>query len=62
MNLDYLIDEIMHDVTPLDWQAVINSDLPLKVGADASRQLLVAGSSSQILPSLFDMLAVTHSR
>eukprot|EP00878_Enallax_costatus_P010369 GHUV01010822.1.p1 GENE.GHUV01010822.1~~GHUV01010822.1.p1 ORF type:complete len:264 (+),score=62.79 GHUV01010822.1:296-1087(+) len=31
MSLDYLIDEVMHDVTPLDWDTVINSPLPLKV-------------------------------
>jgi predicted acylesterase/phospholipase RssA len=39
MDLDYLIDEIMHEVTPLDWQAVIDSELPLKVVASSLSSL-----------------------
>eukprot|EP00879_Flechtneria_rotunda_P017554 GHRR01018404.1.p1 GENE.GHRR01018404.1~~GHRR01018404.1.p1 ORF type:complete len:327 (+),score=120.06 GHRR01018404.1:680-1660(+) len=31
MDLDYLLDEVMDSIIPLDWQAVIDSPLPLKV-------------------------------
>lgn len=39
MNLDYLLDEVMADVIPLDWDAVIRSDLPLKVVASSLTSL-----------------------
>jgi predicted patatin/cPLA2 family phospholipase len=35
MDLDFLLDEVMTDVIPLDWDAVINSQLPLKVVASS---------------------------
>lgn len=33
LNLAYLIDYVMRRVQPLDWDAVVASDIPLKVGA-----------------------------
>jgi predicted patatin/cPLA2 family phospholipase len=35
MDLDFLLDEVMTDVIPLDWDAVIKSQLPLKVVASS---------------------------
>lgn len=35
MDLSYLLDEIMWHITPLDWEAVIRSELPLKVVASS---------------------------
>lgn len=35
MDLDFLLDEIMADTIPLDYQAVIDSELPLKVVASS---------------------------
>lgn len=35
MNLNYLIDDIMHDSVPLNWEAAISSELPLKVVASS---------------------------
>lgn len=31
LNLDFLINHVMRSVHPLDWDAVVASDLPLKV-------------------------------
>ena len=33
LDLDYLIDYVMSEVIPLDWDAVVQSDVPLKVVA-----------------------------
>ena len=33
LNLPYLLDYVMHDVCPLDWEAVLESEIPLKVRA-----------------------------
>lgn len=33
MNLDYLIDDVMHNVRPLNWDSVLESPIPLKVVA-----------------------------
>lgn len=35
MDLDFLLDEVMADTIPLDYQAVIDSELPLKVVASS---------------------------
>eukprot|EP00775_Hariotina_reticulata_P009223 gene9223-9388_t len=35
MNLDFLLDEVMHEVIPLDWHSALNSQLPLKVVASS---------------------------
>lgn len=35
LNLPYLIDYVMHDVCPLDWDSVVESDIPLKVVASS---------------------------
>ena len=32
LDLSFLIDHVMHSVHPLDWDAVLESPLPLKVG------------------------------
>ena len=37
LNLPYLLDYVMREVLPLDWQAVVRSDIPLKVGAALRR-------------------------
>ena len=31
LNLEFLIDHVMHSVLPLDWDAVLQSPVPLKV-------------------------------
>ncbi|KAI8470618.1 MAG: hypothetical protein J3K34DRAFT_458747 [Monoraphidium minutum] len=49
MDLSYLLDEVMMEVTPLDWQAAIDSPVPLKVVAsslDTLRAELLEGFSS----------------
>ncbi len=33
MDLSYLVDHVMHHVKPLDWEAVIQSPVPLHVVA-----------------------------
>ena len=33
MKLDYLIDDVMEERVPLDWQAVLSSPIPLKIVA-----------------------------
>ncbi len=33
MNLSYLVDHVMHQVKPLDWEGVLASPVPLKVVA-----------------------------
>ncbi|PSC75485.1 Patatin Phospholipase A2-related [Micractinium conductrix] len=35
LNLSFLIDEVMQDVLPLDWDAVLGSPVPLKVVASS---------------------------
>lgn len=35
LNLPYLLDYVMHDVCPLDWEAVLQSEIPLKVVASS---------------------------
>jgi len=49
MDLDFLLDEIMADVIPLDWDAVIRSELPLKVVASSLTTL-----RSEVLDSFSD--------
>lgn len=36
LDLSFLIDHVMHSVHPLDWDAVLASPLPLKVGGAAA--------------------------
>eukprot|EP00882_Tetradesmus_deserticola_P001738 GHRQ01001868.1.p1 GENE.GHRQ01001868.1~~GHRQ01001868.1.p1 ORF type:complete len:467 (+),score=178.06 GHRQ01001868.1:470-1870(+) len=49
MDLNFLLDEVMADTIPLDYQAVIDSDLPLKVVASSLTTL-----SSEILTDFKD--------
>jgi predicted patatin/cPLA2 family phospholipase len=49
MDLDFLLDEVMADTIPLDFQAVINSELPLKVVASSLTTL-----TSEILTDFTD--------
>lgn len=49
MDLDYLLDDLMADVIPLDWDAVIRSPLPLKVVASSLTTL-----RSEVLDSFAD--------
>ena len=46
MDLSVLLDDVMVDVTPLDWQGVVDSEVPLKVVAsslDSLRAEILAG-------------------
>lgn len=36
LNLPFLIDHVMQSECPLDWQAVLGSPIPLKVGTGGS--------------------------
>jgi predicted patatin/cPLA2 family phospholipase len=49
MDLDFLLDDVMADVIPLDWDAVIRSQLPLKVVASSLTTL-----RSEVLDSFTD--------
>jgi predicted patatin/cPLA2 family phospholipase len=49
MDLNFLLDEVMTDTIPLDWQAVIDSELPLKVVASSLTTL-----NSEILTNFSD--------
>jgi len=49
MDLDYLLDDVMADIIPLDWDAVISSQLPLKVVASSLTTL-----RSEVLTSFSD--------
>lgn len=35
LDLDYLLQDVMHSVKPLDWDAVLRADVPLKVVASS---------------------------
>jgi len=39
MNLDFLIDYVMNEIKPLDWEAVLESPVPLKVIASSLDEL-----------------------
>lgn len=54
MDLDYLIDEVMHNITPLDWDTVINSKLPLKVRLLNTVDRQVDSASAAVYRSLVD--------
>jgi hypothetical protein len=40
LNLPFLIDHVMRSVHPLDWQAVLDSPVPLKVGLGRAEAVL----------------------
>ena len=53
LDLDFLLDYVMHEVKPLDWEAVLNCGVPLKVpAASAIIAILDAHfiSSKNLLP------------
>lgn len=50
MNLDYLLNDVMHNRLPLDWNKVLESDIPLKIVAsclDALSAVTLEGFESQ---------------